>query len=126
MFRAAGFPHSSSTPLSQDPMSSHSDIPRAKPLPVERALVDALSSKQPAKAWNQLRDAVCERVRIMRLAGESKATVIATLGRIAQGAMSGDSHPREFTRVAEDLILEVALWCIDEYDAAVPPRDRTA
>lgn len=107
-------------------MSSHSDVPRAKPLPVERALLDALSSKQPAKAWNQLRDVVCERVRIMRLAGESKATVIATLTRIAQGAMSTDSHPRELSRVAEDLILEVSLWCIDEYDTAAPPRDRMA
>jgi hypothetical protein len=107
-------------------MSPHSDIPRANPLPVERALVDALSSKHPAKAWNQLRDAVCERVRIMRLAGESKATVIATLARIAQGAMSTGSHPRELTRVAEDLILEVSLWCIDEYDETVPSRDRTA
>lgn len=107
-------------------MSSHSDIPRAKALPVERALVDALSSKQPAKAWNQLRDAVCERVRIMRLAGESKATVIATLTRIAQGAMSGGSHPRELTRIAEDLILEVALWCIDENDTMAPPRDRVS
>lgn len=107
-------------------MSPHSDIPRPKPLPVERALVAALSSKQPAKAWNQLRDAVCERVRIMRLAGESKATVIATLARIAQAAMGAGSHPRELTGVAEDLILEASLWCIDEYDAAVPPRDRTA
>ena len=108
-------------------MSSHSDIPRGKPLPVEHALVEALSSRQPAKAWNQLRDAVCERVRIMRLAGESKATVIATLTRIAQGAMSSDSHShsRELLRVAEDLILEVSLWCIDEYDAAAP-RDRPA
>ena len=105
-------------------MSSHSDLPRPKPLPVERALVDALSSQQPAKAWNQLRDAVCERVRIMRLAGESKATVIATLTRIAHGAMSPDKHSRELTRVAEDLILEVALWCIDEYDTTAPPRDR--
>ena len=106
-------------------MSSHSDIPRAKSLPVERALVDALSSRQPAKAWNQLRDAVCERVRIMRLAGESKATVIATLTRIAQGAMSRDEQSRELMRVAEDLILEVALWCIDEYDMAAP-RDKPA
>jgi hypothetical protein len=102
------------------PMSSHSDIPRAGPLPVERALVEALSSRQPAKAWNQLRDAVCERVRIMRLAGESKATVIATLTRIAHGAMNSDSNSRELVRVAEDLILEVALWCIDESDAATP------
>jgi hypothetical protein len=107
-------------------MSSHSDIPRGKPLPVERALVDALSSKQPARAWNQLRDAVCERVRIMRLAGESKATVIATLTRIAQGAMSTGAHSRELSRVAEDLILEASLWCIDEYDAAAPPRDQQA
>jgi hypothetical protein len=107
-------------------MSSHSDIPRPKAIPVERALVDALSSKQPAKAWNQLRDAVCERVRIMRLAGESKATVIATLTRIAQGAMSSEAHPRELTRIAEDLILEVALWCIDENDALAPPRDRVS
>jgi hypothetical protein len=106
-------------------MSSHSDIPRGRPLPVEHALVEALSSRQPAKAWNQLRDAVCERVRIMRLAGESKATVIATLTRIAQGAMSSDSSSRELMRVAEDLILEVSLWCIDEYDAGAP-RGRPA
>ena len=106
-------------------MSSHSDIPRGKPLPVEHALVEALSSRQPAKAWNQLRDAVCERVRIMRLAGESKATVIATLSRIAHGAMTSQAHSRELLRVAEDLILEVSLWCIDEYDAATP-RDRPA
>jgi len=104
-------------------MPSHSDIPRAK-VPVERALVDALSSTQPATAWNQLRDAVCERVRFMRIAGETKGTVIATLTRIAQGAMSAESHPRELTRVAEDLILEVALWCIDEYDTESPPRER--
>jgi hypothetical protein len=106
-------------------MSSQSDIPRGRPLPVEHALVEALSSRQPAKAWNQLRDAVCERVRIMRLAGESKATVIATLTRIAQGAMSSDSSSRELMRVAEDLILEVSLWCIDEYDATAP-RGRPA
>jgi hypothetical protein len=104
-------------------MSSHSDIPRPKPNPVERALVDALSSKQPAKAWNQLRDAVCERVRIMRVAGESKATVIATLTRIAQGAMSTGAHSRELGRIAEDLILEASLWCIDEYDAGAPTRE---
>jgi len=107
-------------------MSSHSDIPRPKPVPVEHALVEALSSRQPARAWNQLRDAVCERVRIMRLAGESKATVIATLTRIAQGSMNPESHPRELVRVAEDLILEVALWCIDEYDETAQRRDQTA
>ena len=107
-------------------MSSHSDIPRPNPVPVERALVDALSSRQPAKAWNQLRDAVCERVRIMRLAGESKATVIATLTRIAQNAMTSEAHPRELTRVAEDLILEVALWCIDEYDTTAAAKDRVS
>jgi hypothetical protein len=61
----------------------------------------------------------------MRLAGESKATVIATLARIAQAAMGTGSQPPELIRVAEDLILEVSLWCIDEYDEAVPPRDRT-
>lgn len=107
-------------------MASQSDIPRPSSLPVDRALVDALSSKHPAKAWNQLRDAVCERVRIMRLAGESKATVIATLTRIAQGAMSTGAHSRELSRVAEDLILEASLWCIDEYDENAPARNTTA
>ncbi len=79
------------------------------------ALVDALHSTQPAKAWNQLRDLVCERVRIMRTAGESKATVLATLTNIVREAIPNIQN-RELERIAEDLIVEVSLWCIDEYD----------
>jgi hypothetical protein len=80
------------------------------------ALVDALSSTHPAKAWNQLRDLVCERVRIMRRAGESKATVLATLTGIVREAAKPQIHSQELERIAEDLIVEVGLWCIDEFD----------
>jgi hypothetical protein len=86
------------------------------------ALVHALHSREPAGAWNMLRDLVCERVRFMRRAGESKMTVIDTLSGIAREALKGESKNRELNRIAEDLIIEVSLWCIDEYDR---PTDRS-
>lgn len=89
--------------------------PRANPL--EAALVNALHSKEPANAWNTLRDLVCQRVNMMRRAGESKMTVIETLSAIARQALASEIRNRELKRVAEDLIIEVSLWCIDEYDA---------
>ena len=85
------------------------------------ALVHALHSTEPAHAWNALRDLVCERVRMMRRAGESKVAVIDTLTAIARQSLSPESRNRELKRIAEDLILEVSLWCIDEYDE----HDRT-
>ena len=87
-----------------------------QPNDLERALVHALHSTEPANAWNMLRDLVCERVRMMRRAGESKMTVIDTLTGIAREALSIEARNRELKRVAEDLIIEVSLWCIDEYD----------
>ncbi len=83
---------------------------------LESALVHALHSRDPASAWNALRDLVCGRVRMMRRAGETKVTVIDTLTGIAREALRGESRNRELKRVAEDLIIEVSLWCIDEYD----------
>ena len=88
--------------------------PQANPL--EAALINALHSTEPASAWNLLRDLVCQRVRMMRRAGESKMTVIETLTGIARQALSPETRNRELKRVAEDLIIEVSLWCIDEYD----------
>ena len=88
--------------------------PRTNPL--EAALVNALHSTEPASAWNMLRDLVCQRVRMMRRAGETKMAVIDTLTGIARGALSGEARSRELRRIAEDLIIEVSLWCIDEYD----------
>lgn len=84
--------------------------------PLEAALVNALHSTEPASAWNMLRDLVCQRVRMMRRAGESKMTVIETLSGIARQALAADTRNRELRRVAEDLIIEVSLWCIDDYD----------
>jgi hypothetical protein len=84
--------------------------------PLEAALVHALHSQEPASAWNMLRDLVCQRVRMMRRAGESKMTVIDTLSGIAREALRSEVRNRELKRVAEDLIVEVSLWCIDEYD----------
>lgn len=84
--------------------------------PLQFALVDALHSTRPAHAWNELRDLVCERVRIMRLAGESKVTVIAMLTGIARGALGSNARGGELEEIAEDLIVEVALWCIDEQE----------
>jgi len=93
----------------------HGDsAPRANDL--ESALVHALHSREPANAWNTLRDHVCDHVRMMRRAGESKMTVIDTLTAIAREALTQETHGRELRRIAEDLILEVSLWCIDEYD----------
>ena len=83
---------------------------------LQDALVHALHSQDPANAWNTLRDLVCGRVRMMRRAGESKVTVIGTLTGIARQALAGESGNRELKRIAEDLIIEVSLWCIDEYD----------
>ena len=83
---------------------------------LQTALVNALHSSDPANAWNALRDLVCQRVRMMRRAGESKVTVIDTLTGIARHALKGESRNRELKRIAEDLIIEVSLWCIDEYD----------
>ena len=88
-----------------------------QPSDLEGALVHALHSTEPAQAWNALRDLVCERVHMMRRAGESKVTVIDTLTAIARQALSPESRNRELKRIAEDLIIEVSLWCIDEYDA---------
>jgi len=85
------------------------------------ALVNALHSAEPASAWNTLRDHVCDRVRIMRRAGESKVTVIDTLTGIARQALTHEAHGRELRRIAEDLIIEVSLWCIDEYDRPSDP-----
>jgi len=85
------------------------------------ALVNALHSTEPASAWNTLRDHVCARVRIMRRAGESKVTVIDTLTGIARQALTHEAHGRELRRIAEDLIIEVSLWCIDEYDRPSDP-----
>ena len=92
---------------------------------LQTALVHALHSDEPASAWNSLRDLVCARVRMMRRAGESKVTVINTLTGIARQSLTGDAKHRELRRIAEDLIVEVSLWCIDEYDAAAP-RGRPA
>ena len=83
---------------------------------LQTALVHALHSKDPASAWNALRDLVCGRVRMMRRAGESKVTVIATLTSIARQSLADEARNRELKRIAEDLIIEVSLWCIDEYD----------
>ena len=94
-------PHADSTSQSDD---------------LQDALVHALHSSDPASAWNALRDLVCGRVRMMRRAGESKVTVISTLTGIARHALDGESRNRELKRIAEDLIIEVSLWCIDEYD----------
>jgi len=88
---------------------------------LQGALVNALHSSDPASAWNALRDLVCERVRIMRRAGESKVTVIDTLAGIAREALASEARNRELKRVAEDLIIEVSLWCIDEYDRPADP-----
>ena len=88
--------------------------PRANHL--EAALVNALHSTEPASAWNMLRDLVCQRVRMMRRAGESKMTVLETLSAIARKALPPDARSHELKRIAEDLIIEVSLWCIDEYD----------
>ncbi len=84
--------------------------------PLQFALVDALHSTKPAHAWNKLRDLVCERVRMMRLAGETRLTVIAMLTGIARGALPSNARGGELEEIAEDLILEVALWCMDEND----------
>ena len=83
---------------------------------LQTALLHALHSREPAGAWNMLRDLVCEQVRIMRRAGESKMTVIDTLSGVAREALKDESRNRELKRIAEDLIIEVSLWCIDEYD----------
>jgi hypothetical protein len=100
-------PHGDSASLSDD---------------LQSALVHALHSREPASAWNLLRDLVCDRVRIMRRAGETKMTVIDTLSGIAREALKGESKNRELKRIAEDLIIEVSLWCIDEYDR---PTDKS-
>jgi len=51
--------------------------------------------------------------------------VINTLTGIARQARATDAKQRELRRIAEDLIVEVSLWCIDEYDkpsdSAPPP-----
>ena len=88
---------------------------------MQAALVHALRSEDPASAWNALRDLVCARVRAMRLAGVSKMMVIDTLTGIARQALSAESKQRELRRIAEDLIIEVSLWCIDEYDRPGEP-----
>ena len=104
-------PHGDSSPQAND---------------LEAALVDALQSREPATAWNTLRDLVCQRVRMMRRAGESKVTVIDTLTAIARNALSPETRNRELKRVAEDLIVEVSLWCIDEYDEHDGAQKRAA
>ena len=53
---------------------------------------------------------------MMRLAGESRLTVIAMLTGIARGALPSNARGGELEEIAEDLILEVALWCMDEHD----------
>ena len=83
---------------------------------LQSALVHAPHSNEPATAWNALRDLVCARVRMMRRAGESKVTVINTLTGIARQSLAADTRQRELRRIAEDLIVEVSLWCIDEFD----------
>jgi hypothetical protein len=90
-------------------------VPQLNPLAC--ALVNALRSKQTAKAWTHLRDMVCERVRVMRDAGESKATVLNTLISFAHASLHGELRNPEIERVAEELLAEVSLWCIDEYDS---------
>jgi hypothetical protein len=88
--------------------------------PLACALVNALRSKQTAKAWTHLRDLVCERVRAMRLAGESKASVLNTLTSFARTSLHGELRSPELERIAEELLAEVSLWCIDEYDSESP------
>lgn len=53
---------------------------------------------------------------MMRLAGETRLTVIAMLTGIARGALPSNARGGELGEIAEDLILEVALWCMDEND----------
>ena len=88
--------------------------------PLACALVNALRSKQTAKAWTHLRDLVCERVRAMRQAGESKASVLNTLTAFAHVSLHGELRSPELERIAEELLAEVSLWCIDEYDSQPP------
>jgi hypothetical protein len=93
--------------------------------PLACALVNALRSKHTAKAWTHLRGVVCERVRAMRDAGESKAAVLNTLTTFARSSIHAELHDAKMERVAEELLAEVSLWCIDEYDGQRPPLDST-
>ena len=85
--------------------------------PLACALVNALRSRQTAKAWTHLRDLVCAQVRQMRDAGETKAAVLNNLISFAHVSLHGELRNPEMERVAEELLAEVSLWCIDEYDS---------
>jgi hypothetical protein len=102
---------------------SATDRPQLNPLAC--ALVNALRSKQTAAAWTHLRDLVCERVRAMRKAGESKASVLSTLTAVAHTALHAELGSPELERVGEELLSEVSLWCIDEYDREEPAPSRS-
>ncbi len=88
--------------------------------PLACALVYALRSENTAKAWTHLRDVVCERVRAMRDGGESKAAVLNTLTAFARSSIHGELNDPKSERIAEELLAEVSLWCIDEYDGERP------
>ena len=84
--------------------------------PLACALANALRSSNTASAWTHLRDVVCTQVRLMRDAGESKASVLNTITAFARESIHTELGDSKVERVGEELLAEVSLWCIDEYD----------
>ena len=95
---------------------SGSYAPLAVPEPTIRLLLAALDHDTSDTSVGALHIAVCERVRLMRDAGDQPEVVLARMKRLAATALN-DAAATRGARAGEAtaLVAEVGQWCIAEY-----------
>ena len=100
-------------PRTQPPASY---APPAVPEATIRLLLAALDHDASEASIATLHTAICERVRLMREAGDQPEVVLARMKRLTATALNDGTPPRAArTGDPAALVAQVGQWCIAEY-----------